>query len=1166
MTGDGQRLSGDAGVEERMRVALAHAPIIIFSQDCELRYAWVYNPFPGMTAEDLLGRDDDDLFRPADAARLTAIKRAVIESGAGAREAVDVFLLGRTRRFDLLVEPLRDAEGNVDGIAGVALDITERAETEHALCTSEERYRAVSEILFGYVYSYRVEADFKMVLEWLSGDFEAITGVPVPEAGARGGWTMAINPDDRGIIRAKVRTLLSGSEDASEYRIFTRTGETRWVKDYSRPVTDESGRVTRIYGAIQDITELREAMDALRESEERFRRLSQAAVEGILVHEKGVVLDANESFAALVGSTVPEIIGQPIETFIAPESRETVREHVRAQSEETYEAVGLRRDGSTIIQEITGRKMPWYGREVRVAAVRDVTALRKAQEALRESGERYRALFMNDVSGNYLATADGVILLANPAFAAIFGFDAPEDAAGTRVEDLFVYREDWEEYIAGLRATGRRTGYEGPRRRRDGGIIHVIGNAAARYNERGEFTEITGYIFDITSRKRAEDSRQLNADRLEALQRLNQMGERPLPEITEFALEEAVRLTRSGIGYLAFLSEDETVATMHTWSRAAAAGCGMAGRPVEYPVAEMGLWGEAIRQRRAVITNDYAASNPLKRGCPEGHIPLTRHMNAPVFSGGRIVAVAGVGNKEEEYDDSDVRQLTLLMDGMWRLIERKRTVDALRAGEEKFRAVLENSVDAAYRRDLRTGVFDYMSPVIGRITGMTEAAFTALTDGEREERMHPFDRAAVREEMEAAARGERGTGVAEFRFRAADGEYRWLADNFTVIRDAAETPVYQVGVLRDITVQRFAEESLRESEARFRTLAEASSEGIVIHENETVLDANRRFAELFRYRIGEPAGMYLGEFFPPEYREQALRAMRGDTGRVHETVGERKDGVQVPLEIHGGTLPWYGRMVRVAAMRDISVRKEMERNLVRLRREYESFMRHELKNLFVPIQMHASILLEGGDDAFSPEQRLSLRRIRESAQRASGVIDSLKRIQDIEEGKYTLRLTRCSVRKLVREVIRELRPLAEQEGVTVLHAVRGGRTEVFADRDLLPGVFSNLLLNAIEHVADCTDPEDRIVRVTVHTEKGRVIVKIVNRGATIPPERLETFFEKFNVGPEKRRGLGLGTTYAWLITRAHGGDITVESNLWEGTTVTVILRPAGRPARQGGGA
>ncbi len=149
--------------------------------------------------------------------------------------------------------------------------------------------------------------------------------------------------------------------------------------------------------------------------------------------------------------------------------------------------------------------------------------------------------------------------------------------------------------------------------------------------------------------------------------------------------------TGSRIGYLAFMNEDETVLTMHSWSRVAMAECQIADKPIVYPMETVGLWGEAVRRRKPVVTNDYQGPNASKKGYPSGHISITRHMNVPVFDGQKIVVVAGVGNKQEAYDDSDVRQLQLLMDGMWRLVHRKQAAEALRRSEEKFKRLIETT-------------------------------------------------------------------------------------------------------------------------------------------------------------------------------------------------------------------------------------------------------------------------------------------------------------------------------------------------------------------------------------------------------------------------------------------------------------------------------------------
>ena len=104
---------------------------------------------------------------------------------------------------------------------------------------------------------------------------------------------------------------------------------------------------------------------------------------------------------------------------------------------------------------------------------------------------------------------------------------------------------------------------------------------------------------DVTEQKKMEEESRLNEARLQALVQLNQMAGASLQEITDFALESAVELTNSKIGYLAFLNDDESVMTMHSWSKTAMQECAIIDKPIVYPVVNTGLWGEAVRQRKA---------------------------------------------------------------------------------------------------------------------------------------------------------------------------------------------------------------------------------------------------------------------------------------------------------------------------------------------------------------------------------------------------------------------------------------------------------------------------------------------------------------------------------------------------------------------------------------
>ncbi len=216
-----------------------------------------------------------------------------------------------------------------------------------------------------------------------------------------------------------------------------------------------------------------------------------------------------------------------------------------------------------------------------------------------------------------------------------------------------------------------------------GDIRWVDERTLMRRNSEGKITHYQGIIFDVTERKKNEELIRLNESRLETLLKLNQMSSYSVHEIIDFALEEAIKLTRSEIGYLAFLNSAENTLTMHSWSQRAMKECDISSKQQLYSLEETGLWGEAIRRREPVITNEYRSS-PLKRGYPKGHVRIIRHMNVPIFDGQKIVALAGVGNKEEDYDQTDVKQLKLLMEGMWKIIQRKEMEDSLQLFSREF--------------------------------------------------------------------------------------------------------------------------------------------------------------------------------------------------------------------------------------------------------------------------------------------------------------------------------------------------------------------------------------------------------------------------------------------------------------------------------------------------
>jgi signal transduction histidine kinase len=179
-------------------------------------------------------------------------------------------------------------------------------------------------------------------------------------------------------------------------------------------------------------------------------------------------------------------------------------------------------------------------------------------------------------------------------------------------------------------------------------------------------------------RKQAEEALRLDEARLDALAQLNEMTGASEKTIADFALAEAVRLTKSSIGFLGAFNEAEDALTMFSGSGNPEVG-DLDGRALPvFPVTPGGSLDNVVRQRKPVVVNYRPPDGKLQGQSPPGHVPVRRHVLVPVFEGEHIVVVADVGNKEEPYDEADVRQLTLLMQGMWRILQRGRAMAEIR--------------------------------------------------------------------------------------------------------------------------------------------------------------------------------------------------------------------------------------------------------------------------------------------------------------------------------------------------------------------------------------------------------------------------------------------------------------------------------------------------------
>jgi two-component system cell cycle sensor histidine kinase/response regulator CckA len=227
--------------------------------------------------------------------------------------------------------------------------------------------------------------DARGAIQYVNRGFTTVTGYLASEVIGQNPRLLQSGTTPPETYHALWSTVRSGRIWRGELLNRKKSGEFFWNAVTIAPVRDASGTITHFVGTQEDVTARKLAQEALAESEQRFRRLIEATFDGIDVTQDGIVLEANQGLADIFGYTVDEVVGRPVEDFVAPESREEVRRRVREGTPGTYELVGLRKDGSRIHLEAAGKSHTIRGRPGRVTAVRDVTEKRRLEEQFRQA-------------------------------------------------------------------------------------------------------------------------------------------------------------------------------------------------------------------------------------------------------------------------------------------------------------------------------------------------------------------------------------------------------------------------------------------------------------------------------------------------------------------------------------------------------------------------------------------------------------------------------------------------------------------------------------------------------------------------------------------------------------------------------------------------------------
>ena len=507
----------------------------------------------------------------------------------------------------------------------------------------------------------------------------------------------------------------------------------------------------------------------------------------------------------------------------------------------------------------------------------EVTVRRQMEDSLRESEEKFRGVAERSSDIIMLTDKRGQTTYIAPSVRGILGYNVDE-VVGKMPGDL-VHPDDLDsvyELIRKNAAGEAKTKEIEVRVRKKDGDYAILDISVSPVIEGGIFSGMQVIGRDITDRKKAEKEERLTRERFETLVKISEMRDASELELSECVLNAACRMTRSTLAFIGTITPDESVMDIITWSRSTMQDCKVAESPLHFPVQKAGIWADAIRTRKPKIVNHYTAPHPGKKGLPEGHVRITRFLSLPILDNGKVVMVAAVANKPEEYDDTDVTRLTLLMQGVWGDLQRRRSEEALKKSEEQYRVLFEESpislweedfsdikvwIDAKIHenvRDFRTWLDSHPEDVTGcaimvRVTHINRATMALFGAASHNEFSHglsgiftedSYD--VFREEIIALAEGK-NEFEGEAQIQTLNGERKIVLIKMTVVPGYEQTFSKILISIIDISDLKRIDKALRQANKQLNLLS-----SITRHDILNQLMALKGYLELSQRVIDNP--------------------------------------------------------------------------------------------------------------------------------------------------------------------------------------------------------------------------------------------------------------------------------------------------------------------------
>lgn len=367
---------------------------------------------------------------------------------------------------------------------------------------------------------------------------------------------------------------------------------------------------------------------------------------------------------------------------------------------------------------------------------------------------------------------------------------------------------------------------------------------------------------------------------------------------------------------------------------------------------------------------------------------------------------------------------------------------------------------------------------------------------------------------------------------------------------------------RKLDAQRGA---LEASERRYRELLNATSEGIIIHKNGVIIDVNPAFTRFTGYALEELIGSHISRLYAPEYRERIPAYLK--TNEPYQTEGLLRDGTRCWLEVRGHDFEYAGERVRAATIRDISQQREYEERRIKLEREQERVrllrefignLSHDLRTPLSVIKTNAYLIRKLSADPAAVGRKLEA--IEAQVDHLHAVFTDLLDMARLDRADTTqYHFEALDPPAIILPVVKALRSTLDLHGHTLTLDLPADLPRIWGDGRELPRVLRHLIDNAIAYT-----PRNGTIRVfarvtpaSASATRPELTISVQDNGIGIDPAALPHLFDAFyrvdNARSIETGGTGVGLSIANRIAMAHGGSITVNSVVGQGSTFCLHL-------------